>query len=71
MKNAGIGFIVVGVIMLIWSGFTYTTRENVVDMGPLQVNVDKKERVNFPPYLGAVIAGIGLVLIVVDNKKKR
>jgi hypothetical protein len=70
MKNVGIGFIVIGIVMLIWSGFTYTTQENVVDMGPLQVNVETKERVNFPPYLGAVIAGIGLVLVVVDKKKR-
>jgi hypothetical protein len=26
--------------------------------------------VNFPPYLGAVLAGIGLVLVVVDKKKR-
>jgi len=38
-------------------------------MGPLQVNVDTKERVNFPPYLGAVLVGIGLVFIVIDKKK--
>ncbi len=69
MKNAGIGFIIVGIVMLIWSGFTYTTRENVVDMGPIHMNVDTKERVNFPPYLGAVLVGIGLVFIVIDKKK--
>ncbi len=69
MKNAGIGLIVIGIVMLVWSGFTYTTRENVVDMGPLQVNVDKKERVNFPPYVGAIVAVIGIVLVVSDKRK--
>jgi hypothetical protein len=69
MKNAGIGLIVIGIVMLVWSGFTYTTRENVVDMGPLQVNLDKKERVNFPPYVGAIVAVIGIVLVVSDKRK--
>jgi hypothetical protein len=69
MKNAGIGLIVIGIVMLVWSGFTYTTRENVVDMGPLQVNVDKKERVNFPPYVGAIVAVIGIVLVVSDKRR--
>jgi hypothetical protein len=69
MKNAGIGLIAIGIILLVWSGFTYTTRENVIDMGPIHMNVDKTERVNFPPYLGVVLTAIGLVLIVVDKKK--
>lgn len=69
MKTIGIILVVVGIAMLAWSGFTYTTKENVVDMGPIQVDVEKEEKVEFPPYAGIIAAGIGLVLIVMDKKK--
>ncbi len=69
MKTLGTILIVVGIVMLIWSGFTYTRTENVVDMGPIDIDVEKKEQVNWPPYAGAIAAGIGALLILVDRRK--
>ena len=36
-KTLGLILLVVGIIMLIWTGFSYTKREKVIDAGPLQV----------------------------------
>lgn len=72
MKPAGIigvVLIVIGIIALAYGGFTYTTREKVIDAGPLQVSADKEKTVPFPPILGGLCLVGGIVLVVVGNKK--
>jgi uncharacterized membrane protein HdeD (DUF308 family) len=61
---AGIILIVVGVVALSYQGFTYTTREKAIDLGPLQVTAEEKHTVPIPPILGgiALVAGIGLLV---------
>jgi len=69
MKSFGIILIVVGIAMMIIKGFSVTTEKNVVDLGP--VKVDKKENrwIGWPTYAGAVLAVVGVVLIVSDKKR--
>jgi len=56
--------------MLIWTGFTYTKKEKIIDAGPLQLSVDKKETIGWPPYLGAILLVGGIVIIVTDKKSR-
>lgn len=67
-RTTGIVLIILGVIMLIWTGFSYTKKEKVIDAGPLQVSADKKESVNWPPYVGAILL-VGGIVIVASSKK--
>lgn len=67
-KSLGIIFVVIGIVMLVWTGFNYTKKEKVIDAGPLQVSVDKQESVNWPPYVGGVILIAGVVLLVTAKK---
>jgi len=69
-RNLGIILIIIGAIMLIWSGFTYTKKEKLIDAGPIQVSVDKKQDVTWPPYLGTILLVGGLVIIITGNKKR-
>ena len=69
MKNAGIVLIVLGIVMLIYTGFTYTTKEKVVDLGPLEVNKEKTHDVSWPPIIGAVLLVAG-VIVIATNKNK-
>jgi len=63
MKIVGIVLVVAGILALIYQGFTYTKKENVVDMGSVHITADTDKTVNLPPYVGValVIAGVGLV----------
>ena len=61
--------IVLGVVMLVWTGFSYTKKEKVVDAGPLQISADKKKSVNWPPYAGAVLLLGGIVLLAGAKKE--
>ncbi|ASU32901.1 hypothetical protein [Mucilaginibacter xinganensis] len=67
-RTIGIVLIVIGAAMLIWTGFTYTKKEKVVDAGPLQISVDKQKSVNWPPYLGGILV-IGGIVVVATAKK--
>jgi len=65
----GIVLIVLGVLALAYQGITYTTREKIVDLGPLKASVDKQKTIPLPPILGAVGLAAGVVLLVVGNKR--
>ena len=68
-RTTGIVLIVLGIVMLIWTGFTYTKREKVVDAGPLQISADKEKSINWPPYAGAVLLLGGIVLLATSKKE--
>ena len=71
MKPAGILgiiLILIGIVALAYGGFTYTKREKVVDLGPLQVSADREKTIPLPPILGALCLVGGVVLVVVGNK---
>jgi uncharacterized membrane protein len=67
-RTIGIVLIIAGVVMLIWTGFTYTKKEKIVDAGPLQISADRQKTVNWPPYLGGILL-IGGIVIVATAKK--
>jgi hypothetical protein len=68
MKNLAIILIVLGACMLIWTGFNYTKKEKIIDAGPLEISADKQERVNWPPYLGAILIAGGIAVFAVSKK---
>jgi len=61
---AGVVLIVVGVLILAYGGFSFTRREKVLDIGPIQATAERHERVPLPPILGgaAILGGIGLLV---------
>jgi uncharacterized membrane protein YidH (DUF202 family) len=63
MKLIGIVLIVVGVIALAMGGFSYTTREKVLDLGPIQATTEKSHTVPLSPIVGiaALIGGIAVL----------
>ena len=65
----GIILIVIGIIAFAYQGITYTTREKVVDIGPIQVSADKTKTLPLPPIVGGIALVGGIVLLVMGNKK--
>lgn len=67
-RTLGIILIVIGLIGLAWGGFSYTTREKVVDIGPIEASRTKTHSIPITPLAGA-ISLIGGVVLLVTNKK--
>jgi dipeptide/tripeptide permease len=63
---AGI-LIVLGIVVLAYSGITYKTRGKPVDIGPLHVETTNSHFI--PPIAGTVMLVGGIVLLVLDTKK--
>jgi uncharacterized membrane protein len=68
-RTIGLVLIVVGAIMLIWTGFSYTKKEKVIDAGPIQVSADRQKSVNWPPYLGGILLVGGIVVVATAKKQ--
>lgn len=58
-----------GIVGLAWGGFTYTTREKVIDIGPIHATREQNHNVPLPPVAGALALVGGIALLVVSTKK--
>ncbi|KFO67500.1 membrane protein [Smithella sp. SCADC] len=65
----GIILIVIGIVAFMYQGITYTTREKVVDIGPIEINADKTKTIPLPPILGGIALVGGIVLIIAGGRK--
>ena len=65
----GVILIVGGSIALFYRGIPYTSRDVVIDVGPLKVNADTNRTWPVPPILGGLAIAGGAVLIVVGARK--
>jgi uncharacterized membrane protein len=65
----GILLIVFGVFVFAYQGFTYTKREKIVDLGPIQATTETRKTVPLPPILGGLAVAGGIALVIVGNKK--
>ncbi len=64
MKPLAAILIVIGIGIVIWGAFGFTTREKVVDVGPIHATKDKEHNVPYGPIAGAIIALGGVVLLM-------
>ena len=65
----GVVLIILGIVALAYQGITYTTREKVVDLGPLKITADKEKRIPLPPIVGVLALAGGVVLVIVGARK--
>ena len=61
--------IVVGIVAFAYQGITYTSREKVVDLGPVQVTAEKTRTFPLPPIVGGIALVGGIILLLMGNKK--
>ena len=67
-KSLGFILVIIGIIMIAYTGFTYVTTEKVVDVGPIQIEKKKNNPVRWSPILGVVLLAGGLVVIATGKK---
>ena len=70
MTMAGVVLLVLGVLALAYQGITYTSRETVVDIGPIQATAERQKTLPLPPVVGAAAVVGGVLLLVVGRRKR-
>jgi len=73
MKNmsiAGVVLIVLGLVALVYQGITYTSRETIIDVGPLHATADRQKTLPLSPVLGIAAVAGGVVLLVVGLRTR-
>jgi hypothetical protein len=68
MKAVGIILVIIGVLSLVYQGFTYTTHKKVLDVGPIQATKEEHHSVPIPPILGTLALIGGVVVLVSDRR---
>jgi uncharacterized membrane protein HdeD (DUF308 family) len=71
MKTAtivGVLLIVLGIAVFVIPGITYTTREKVLDIGPIEASTEKEKTVSLPPVLGGLALVGGVLLVIVGAR---
>ena len=61
--------IALGITTFAYQDITYTTREKVVDLGPIQVTSETTKTFPLPPIVGGIALVGGIVLLVMGGKK--
>jgi hypothetical protein len=70
MAIVGLLLIVLGVLALAYQGITYTSREKVLDIGPLEATAEREKTLPLPPILGIAAVAGGVALLVVGGRKR-
>ena len=68
MKVIALALVVIGIIGLAYGGISWTRREKVVDVGPVEVVANKTERLPLPPIAGAICLVVGAGLLLTNRR---
>jgi hypothetical protein len=69
VKVIAVLLIVLGLVALAYGGITMTTRDKIVDLGPVEVTQEEQHRLPLPPIVGGVAVAAGIILLVAGAKK--
>ena len=69
MRTLGIVLIIVGILMMIFRGVSFTREKEIIDVGPVEINRKDKETVAWPLYAGAIATVAGVVILIAGRKK--
>jgi hypothetical protein len=68
MKKAGLVTLIIGVVLTIFTAFTFFTREKVVDIGNLKITANKPHHLTWSPLIGIAVIAVGGVMMLVPSK---
>lgn len=69
MKLIGILLIVIGILLIVVREVNFTTKKEVADLGPIELNKKEKHSVAWPVYTGIGVAVCGVVVLVAGSRK--
>lgn len=67
-RTLGIVLVIIGIVMMAYTGFNYVTKEKVVDIGPLEISKEKNNPISWSPIVGVVLLVGGIIVMARDRK---
>ncbi len=67
----GVFLIVLGVVAFVYQGITYTSRDKIIDVGPLQATRETRKTIPLSPTVGGIALAGGIILVLMGAKKRR
>ncbi|WP_318349132.1 hypothetical protein [Aquipluma nitroreducens] len=68
IKTLGVVLAAIGILMIVYTGFSYVTKDKVVDLGPIEINAETNHPVQWSPIVGVVLLVGGLVVFATGKK---
>jgi len=69
MKTLGIILLVIGGIMMVFTGFNIVTKKKVVDLGKVEINKEEKTPIYWSPITGGILLAAGVLVLVAGKRK--
>lgn len=69
MKTLGIALLIIGLVVTLYAGFGFVTKEKVVDVGSVEITKDEKHTANWSPFVGIGIMVVGAVILLAGRRK--
>jgi hypothetical protein len=66
----GVVLLLLGVAALVYQGITYTSRETVIDLGPVHATADRQKTLPLPPLVGIAAVAGGVVLLIAGVRRR-
>lgn len=70
LSIVGVVLIALGLVALVYQGITYTSRETVIDIGPLHATADREKTLPLPPVFGVAAVAGGVLLLMAGVRKR-
>jgi len=68
-KTIGVIIMAIGLLMTLYTGFNYVTREKLIDIGDVHMSMDQNHTTNWSPFIGIGVIVIGGVVFLAGKKK--
>jgi hypothetical membrane protein len=65
----GVILLALGILSFIYQGITYTTREKIIDLGPIQATAETEKKLQLHPIFGGILIVGGVLLLISGGKK--
>lgn len=65
----GVVLVIVGIAILVFPGFSYTTTREAVKVGPVGITMQEKKAFRVPPAVGGLLVAGGIVLLIASGRR--
>ncbi len=69
MRLIGVLLIIIGTVGIIWGGVSFVKDRDTAKIGPVDVAIEHKERVNIPPIIGVIALIAGGIIVGANSRR--